>query len=156
MIPLNVKVWRFSYLLLFLGGLISCSPLADLGIALPNTGNPPLTQISDLQQQTAGETVYLQGRVGDKAPFLGNGAYQLEDQTGKVWVLTQKSLPTQGKEILIKGQVEFQSISVGKQELGELYIIELEQLTTLLQPQPQPSTVKPEEDDLFLPHKRYK
>lgn len=146
--PLNVRVFQLGLLPLLLGGLIGCNQLANSGFAFPGRGNLPLTQIGELQQQQNGDSiVYLKGKVGRGAPFLGSGAYQLQDPTGTVWVLTDESLPSQGDEVLIKGQVEYQSIPFGEQELGEFYLVELEQLERQAKPPAKPV------DDLFLPHK---
>jgi hypothetical protein len=42
--------------------------------------------------------------------------------------MTSQSLPDVGDEVLIKGQLQFQSIPVGGQDLGEVYIQEEQQL----------------------------
>jgi hypothetical protein len=31
--------------------------------------------------------------VENRAPFVGNAAYQLQDGTGKIWILTKQALP---------------------------------------------------------------
>ncbi|NES84062.1 MAG: DNA-binding protein [Moorea sp. SIO2B7] len=156
---LKVKVLRFSILPLLLGGLIGCNHLNNSGLALPNKPNLTLTYIGELQQQqNRRSTVYLKGKVGNQAPFLRSGAYQLQDSTGSVWVITDQRLPTQGDEVLIEGKVEYQSILVEQQDVGELYVIELKQLEMEKfapeQPQPQPKPTAKPVDDLFLPHKR--
>ncbi|HEY9634307.1 MAG TPA: hypothetical protein V6D14_12910 [Coleofasciculaceae cyanobacterium] len=112
--------------LLFGGGLSSCGHSAGLGIGGFNIGAAGnVTKISDIQQnQNATSTVYLQGQVATRAPFLGSGAYKLQDATGGIWVLTAQTLPNVGDEVLIKGQLQFQSIGVSGQELGEVYVQE--------------------------------
>jgi hypothetical protein len=139
---------------------MGCSSVSYLEAAL---SNPPVTPIRDLPKQERGATVYVTGRVSNPAPFLDSGAYQLQDATGTVWVLTPERLPTQGTEVTIKGQVEYQSIPIGMQELGELYIREIEKSALSSQPQnqpqspsasPPPTPTQPSTEDLFLPHKR--
>lgn len=155
-------------------GLLGCNALNRLIFALPNA-----ISVNQLQQTAQGTIIYIRGQVKDKAPFLGKGAYQLQDDTGKVWVVTNETLPQSGEEVIIKGQIEYQSIPVSGQELGEFYVLELEKLTSLPQqaepapitpesssptplevtpqpeavpsPQPSPSSVY---DDLFFPHKQ--
>ena len=115
--------WRLGTLTLLLGGLISCGQLATIG------ANVNVTNIRDLQQnRTAYSTVYLKGRVENQAPFLGTGAYEVRDATGSIWVITTKALPNKGDEVLIKGEVQYKSIPVGGQDLGEVYVTEVEQL----------------------------
>lgn len=116
--------------LLFGGGLVSCGnsgPLGIGGIKFNGAGN--VTKISEIQQnKNSAATVYLQGQVATRAPFLGSGAYKLQDATGAVWVITSQILPDVGDEVLIKGQLQFQSIPVGGRDLGEVYIQEEQQL----------------------------
>jgi hypothetical protein len=139
----KLSLWQRNLFPLLLGiGLIGCSPLGNLKVAL---SNPSVTPIRNLQQQHGqANAVYLKGKVSDRAPFLGSGAYQLQDETGTVWVITNKALPSPGEEIAIQGEVQYQSMAIGSQKLQELYIVELEQLERHSQPT---------SDDLFLPHK---
>ncbi|MFW5779648.1 MAG: hypothetical protein ACOCXU_06445 [Coleofasciculus sp.] len=88
-----------------------------------------VTAISELpSDQNAQEVVYLQGQVITQAPFLNSGAYQLEDTTGKIWVVSNQELPNVGDQVVIGGQLQFQSIPIGGQEMGEVYLQETEQL----------------------------
>lgn len=129
-------------------GSIGCSPLSYLEVAF---SNPAPTPIENLSQQNQNTTVYVRGTVGDRAPFLGTGAYQLQDETGKVWVLTDDILPQTGEEVTIKGQLEYQSIPVRQYELGELYLLELQKFPQQAAPSDLPSTQS--SDDFLLPHK---
>ncbi len=120
---------KVVYLLLFCfvffgGGVIGCSNSGLLGLG----GN--VTKIGNIQQNqnNTDATVYLQGEVTTRAPFLGSGAYKLKDASGTIWVIANQTLPNVGDEVLIKGQVQFQSIPVGGQELGEVYVQEEQQL----------------------------
>ncbi|HAA33486.1 MAG TPA: hypothetical protein DCE56_44400 [Cyanobacteria bacterium UBA8553] len=109
---------------LFSAGLISCSNSGFLGIG----GN--VTKIGNIQQKqnNANGTVYIQGEVITRAPFLDNGAYKLKDASGTIWVIANQTLPNVGDEVLIKGQLQFQSIPVGGLELGEVYVQQEQQL----------------------------
>ena len=126
---------------MFVAGLgsIGCGPLNHLGIVL---SNPPSNSIGELQPSSSDLTVNLQGKVINVAPFLSNGAYQLQDKTGIIWVLTEHPLPQLGAEIAIQGQVKYQPLNLGQQEMGELYILQLEQRPSESQAQtpPQPET----------------
>lgn len=150
---LRFKGWFGSLSVLILSmGLWGCNPLIHLGFALP-----PYTAIQELDEQTGGSTLYLRGKVNQIAPFLDSAAYQLQDDTGSVWVLTHGALPQSGEEIIIKGQVEFQSILIAGQELGEFYVLQLEQVqngeSIPTEAVPEPSAT-PDTDSLFFPHKR--
>ena len=63
-----------------------------------------------------------------RSPFLGSAAYQLEDDTGSLWVFTDNPLPTKGTELFIKGKIQQETLPFPEQELGGFYLIELQQL----------------------------
>ncbi len=50
--------------------------------------------------------VGIVGRVTDSygVPFVG-GAYELDDGTGKIWVITQHGTPSRGARVGVKGRV---------------------------------------------------
>jgi hypothetical protein len=50
--------------------------------------------------------VGIVGRVTDSygVPFVG-GAYELDDGTGKIWVVTQRGVPSRGARVGVKGRV---------------------------------------------------
>ena len=131
LIPKQAWVQRFSIgslLLILTTGLLSCGnlPLSQLNLGLN------VASIGDIQQkrQVDGE-VYLRGKVENRAPFVGNAAYQLQDGTGKIWILTKQDLPKLGDEVLLKGEVRYKSITLKElagKDLGEVYIEEMEQL----------------------------
>jgi hypothetical protein len=108
-----VRLGFFSLLI----GLTSCSST---------------TTVQDVQahphRNWFNSTVYLRGEVGDRAPMIDSQAYQLQDSTGKIWVLTKKAEPKTGDRVYIKGQVRFEKIEEEGQEFGEAYIEEQEQL----------------------------
>lgn len=120
---------NFFCLLLPLAGLIGCSQL-PLGMAVSKQVNFPVQPISALPQETATEIkVYLQGKVIQQAPLLNNGAYQLEDKTGQIWVITAEKLPSVGQEIIVEGELAYQSIPINSKDWGEQYIQELRKFT---------------------------
>jgi len=127
----QVWVQRFctgSLSLVLASGFFSCGnlPMSQLNLGFN------VTSIGDIQQkrQVDGE-VYLRGKVENRAPFVGNAAYQLQDGTGTIWVLTNQALPQLGDEVLLKGEVRYKSITLKElagKDLGEVYVEEVEQL----------------------------
>jgi stress response protein SCP2 len=84
-----------------------------------------ITQIQDLKpQQDNGTTVYIQGKVEKRVPLLNQYAYQIDDSTGKIWVVTNQTGLGEGDQVVIKGKVRRQSIPLGGKEYGEVYIEE--------------------------------
>jgi hypothetical protein len=115
------------YCLVFGVGLVGCSNSGLLGISGFNFGNLGVnpTKIRDIPQNSNNDAiVFLQGQVTNRAPLLGSSAYKLKDATGTIWVFTNQNVPNLGDEVLIKGKLQFQSIPVGGQELGEVYVQE--------------------------------
>lgn len=85
--------------------------------------------VAEISQQKLNKTVYLTGKVVHIAPLIEQAAYQIEDVTGKIWVVTTQNPPQLGESIAIKGEIKYQSLPFAEQELGDLYLIELEQLS---------------------------
>lgn len=76
------------------------------------------------QRHWFNSTVKLEGMVIDRVPLLNAEVYQLQDETGKIWILTPYSNQEPGERLLVKGKVRFESIPIAGQELGEAYIEE--------------------------------
>lgn len=74
------------------------------------------------------QIVYLQGTVGARAPLLKGQVYELQDQTGRIWVLSHMTQLKSGDRVLIKGRVRYQAIDIAGQNLGDVYIEEQQQL----------------------------
>ncbi len=133
----------YTGLMLIIGGLLGCTTLADLGVAVPYIGDPPVIQIDGLAQKPKGALVYIQGKVTDYAPFLDGGAYLVQDSSGGVWIRTRGKPPKPGQQILVKGKIEYKNINVANQDLGGVYVDEVEQLQATAS-KPQPSSLSPE------------
>lgn len=87
----------------------------------------PITPIQNLSP-TASEMVYVQGEVVKLIPLLNTYAYQLQDDTGVVVVLApaESESPAIGDSVKVRGELRYQSIPIQGQELGELYVVEVE------------------------------
>ncbi len=110
----KIKFLTLSIVTILLGSLTGC-------------GTPQVT-IAKISRYKSGKTVYLKGNVTQAAPFIGNGAYQLKDETGNIWVVTKQQLPQLNRELAIKGEIQYQDLPIEQQELGDFYLIELERL----------------------------
>ncbi|MEB3309625.1 MAG: hypothetical protein VKJ02_05285 [Snowella sp.] len=120
---LNIQKCRQTILPLLISGLIiSCSPLNPLGLA-----SQEYTAITELNKIAHKSPIQVKGVVVNIAPFLEGGAYQLQDATGSVWVKTDKPLPPKGVSLSVKGELQYEGIAVGQQQLGETYILEISQ-----------------------------
>ncbi|MDZ4874211.1 MAG: hypothetical protein CLLPBCKN_003607 [Chroococcidiopsis cubana SAG 39.79] len=112
------------YSLLILG-LLSCGRLPQYamnGIGLMGT---TALKIGELKPETGnGTTVRLQGKVVQQIPLAGWRMYQLQDSTGKIWVLTKRTNVRLQTPVSIEGKVYFQSIPIAGQDFGEIYVEE--------------------------------
>ncbi len=111
---------------------ISICLLALLGL----TGCSPLVTVQSIQRQTQPnwltakltETVKLRGRVGSLAPLVKGQVYELQDATGKIWVLSPSRQLKSGQQVLIRGRLRYEPIEIAGQDFGEVYIEERQQL----------------------------
>jgi hypothetical protein len=61
--------------------------------------------------------VAIVGRVTDSYGALGNGAYEVDDGTGKIWVITRRGVPSRGAQVGVKGRVH-SGINFGGRSYG--------------------------------------
>ncbi|HEY9863982.1 MAG TPA: hypothetical protein V6D21_07360 [Candidatus Obscuribacterales bacterium] len=119
------KTWQISIVLLFVTGLVGCQSISQSESWINfNTAKIELLQ----QKQKIGAKVYLRGKVKSHAPFLGAGAYQLQDDTGSIWVFTTQSLPPLGQDLLVQGKVEYKSLLIKEmkgKDIGDVYLKEI-------------------------------
>lgn len=113
-------LFKIVILPLMIFGLISCNfPI----VAIPILNNPHT--ISQIEQQKPDTKISLIGQVINVAPFLRGGAYQLKDNTGNIWVITEEDLPNKGEQVKIKGLIKKENIVIETQDFSEYYLIEL-------------------------------
>lgn len=76
--------------------------LAVLSMTTLLTACPQQTTIGRLEADPGryhGKEVLIQGRVTNSFGVLGQGAYELSDETGKIWVVTQLGVPAKGASV---------------------------------------------------------
>jgi len=81
---------------------------AVLAGALAITACPNQATISKINQNPAkyqNKDVALVGTVTDSYGALGTGVYELDDGTGRIWVMTTHGVPSKGARIGVSGQV---------------------------------------------------
>ena len=49
--------------------------------------------------------VTIEGTVTDSYGVLGQGAYELDDGTGRIWVIAERAVPARGARVEAKGHV---------------------------------------------------
>ena len=84
-------------------------------------GCPTRTTIADIDRDPgrfAGKDVTIGGRVSDSFGALGNGVFQIDDGTGRMWVYSQNyGVPGNGSNVSVTGRIE-QGFSFGGRSFG--------------------------------------
>lgn len=117
----------FFYLYCLLSvGLVSCGglPVSTINRIEAIEGVNVVNIRSLTQKQNKDSTVYLRGKVIRQVPLVDWRMYQLQDATGKIWVLTKKTDLKPTEQVLIKGKVRYQSIPIAGKDFGEVYVEE--------------------------------
>jgi hypothetical protein len=79
-----------------------------LAATLALTACPSQTTISRINADPGryrNKEVGVIGTVTDSYGVLGQGAYELDDGTGRLWVVTRRGVPTKGSRVGAKGRV---------------------------------------------------
>jgi hypothetical protein len=93
---------------------------AILAGALALTACPSKTTIAKINQNPSryqNQQVGLIGTVTDSYGMLGNGIYELDDGTGRIWVMTTRGVPTKGTRVGVSGRVHT-GVSFGGRTYG--------------------------------------
>jgi hypothetical protein len=81
--------------------------MALLATTLLFSACPSETTIGQLNGEPGryrNKEVSVRGTVNNSFGALGMGAYELEDETGRIWVLTENGVPTKGSQVRAVGQ----------------------------------------------------
>jgi len=79
-----------------------------LAVVLLLTACPSQTTISKINADPGryrNKEVAIVGNVTDSYGVLGNGAYEIDDGTGRLWVVTRRGVPSRGARVGAKGHV---------------------------------------------------
>ncbi len=76
-----------------------------LALAMVGCEQKTINQIKADPGRYANKEVAVAGTVVRSYSVLGKGAYEIEDGTGKLWVVSEKSVPREGAKIVVKGTI---------------------------------------------------
>ncbi|WP_238361170.1 hypothetical protein [Iningainema tapete] len=116
----NTALIRLCFTLFLCIGLLSCNHLSWYGL---NAIGVNITPIRELKPQQNSNTIYIQGKVEKLVPLVQRQAYQINDSTGKIWVVSNQNLK-EGDHVVVKGKIRYQSIPLAGKEYGEMYLEE--------------------------------
>jgi len=90
----------------------SLAPLS-LIVVLSACGSIKIARINADPSHYANRTVTVTGKVVNSVGVLGTGGYQVEDNTGRIYVLSRSGVPSRGSVVKVTG-----TVSPGVQVLG--------------------------------------
>ncbi len=64
-----------------------------------------INQIKAEPERYANREVGIRGQVTESVSILGRGAYQVDDGTGKLWVISEHGVPRKGSHVAVKGRI---------------------------------------------------
>jgi hypothetical protein len=64
-----------------------------------------INQIKADPSRYANREVAVIGTVTRSFSVLGKGAYEVEDETGKLWVVSDRGVPREGAHVLARGKI---------------------------------------------------
>lgn len=76
-----------------------------LALAMVGCEQKTINQIKADPGRYANKEVSVTGTVVRSYSVLGKGAYEIEDGTGKLWVVSEKSVPREGAKIVVRGTI---------------------------------------------------
>ncbi len=105
------------------------TPAADLetsSLRLPaiRLSNRPVVTIGSLMSEQVDGAVTVSGTVAQRAALLDGWLYQLQDDTGSLWVQTESSEPSVGELATVEGILRYESIVVDEIDASDLYLEE--------------------------------
>lgn len=91
-------------------------------IGLANQSTVPIASLTADQAET---TVTIAGKVAQRAPLLNKGElYQVSDDSGSMWVLSDHPSPQVGETVTVEGVVRYEAIVTGEIDASEVYLQE--------------------------------
>jgi hypothetical protein len=79
--------------------------LLGLALAAAASAKTSINKINADPGKYYNKKVSIEGTVTDSYGVLGQGAYELDDGTGKIWVLAERAVPARGSHVEAKGHV---------------------------------------------------
>jgi hypothetical protein len=90
-------------------------------VAISFAGCSTQARIADIVKDPghyAGKDVSIEGDVSESFSALGNGIFQMDDGSGRIWVYSQNfGTPGNGSKIVVTGRVE-QGFALGGRSFG--------------------------------------
>ncbi|MEL7359858.1 MAG: hypothetical protein AAFN40_25405 [Cyanobacteria bacterium J06560_6] len=89
---------------------------------LPRLVGRSVVPIDSLMSERVDESVAIKGTVAQRVAILEGWLYQVQDDTGKLWVLADHTAPEVGQLATVEGTLRYEAIVVGEIDAGEVYL----------------------------------
>ena len=86
-------------------GVLRVLLTAPLVLVLVGCEERKINEILADPQRYANRDVGVTGNVVRSVSVLGKGAYQVDDGTGKLWVISDRGVPREGARVGVKGKI---------------------------------------------------
>ena len=86
-------------------GILLLMLLLPLVLVLVGCETKSINEIMADPQRYAHREVGVVGKVVRSVSVLGKGAYEVDDGTGKLWVVSDKGVPREGARVGVKGKI---------------------------------------------------
>ena len=86
--------------------LLLATMLATAMLVLVGCESKTINQILAEPHRYANRDVGITGNVVRSFSVLGAGAYQVDDGTGKIWVVAKNNVPREGARVGVKGKIQ--------------------------------------------------
>ena len=98
----------------------------DSAVRLPSLRLPGRSAepVETLMADRADDTVAVVGTVTQRAAVLDGWLYQIQDDTGSLWVLSDRTEPVVGAQATVQGILRYEAIVVGEIDAGDVYLEE--------------------------------
>jgi hypothetical protein len=73
--------------------------------AQPALAKTTINKINGDPSRYYDKKVTIEGTVTDSYGVLGEGAYELDDGTGRIWVIAERAVPARGSRVEAKGHI---------------------------------------------------
>jgi len=82
-----------------------------------------ISEINDRPQEYSDKQVSIKGKVVEtlSIPFVQKGLYQMDDGSGKIWIVSQKRVPFRGEKVIVKGKVKT-GFTIGTRTFGMVIV----------------------------------
>jgi hypothetical protein len=85
--------------------LTAVACLALVALFMAGCVEKSINQIKAEPDRYANREVGIRGEVTESFSILGRGAYQVDDGTGKLWVVSDRGVPRKGSHVAVKGKI---------------------------------------------------